>query len=155
VGQGLPGWRGSQPVRALGLQRLLGRWRLRHQAGHGHTGKLCARLVCRQKGRGGIGSEAIGVAAGSKLHFKGWFKALGASGGTCRVNFEGEPGDGFASVPLRQEPDYDWTEVASTIAVPVPKGKKAGDVVEVLVFIYIQTYGELWIDDVSLTPAVD
>ncbi len=120
--------------------------------GAGHTGKLCARLVCREKGRGGIGSQAIRVAAGAKLQFRGWFKAVGASSGTCRVNFEGEPGDGFASISLPPKPDYDWTEVAGTITVPVPKGKRAGDLIDILVFIYIQTYGELWIDDVALTP---
>jgi hypothetical protein len=68
------------------------------------------------------------------------------------VNFEGEPGDGFASISLPAKPDYDWTEAAATITVPVPKDKRAGDMVDVLVFIYIQTYGELWIDDVTLTP---
>lgn len=120
--------------------------------GKGRIGKLCARLVCREKGRGGIGSEVVRAAAGSKLQFKGWFKAIGASGGTCRVNFEGEPGEGFASISLPAKPDYDWTEVAGTITVPVPKGKRAGDMVDVVVFIYIQTYGELWIDDVILTP---
>ena len=120
--------------------------------GQGRTGKLCARLVCREKGRGGLGSEVVRVAAGSKLQFAGWFKALGASGGTCRVNFEGEPGDGFASLPLPATPDYDWTEVTGTISVPAPRGKQAGDQVQVLVFIYIQTYGELWIDDLLLRP---
>ncbi len=123
--------------------------------GPGHTGRLCARLVCREKGRGGIGSEAVRAPAGSRLRFKGWFKALGASGGTCRVNFEGEPGDGFASIALPAQPDYNWTEVAGTLTVPVPQGKRAGEMVDVLVFIYIQTYGELWIDDVTLTPAAD
>jgi hypothetical protein len=120
--------------------------------GQGHTGKLCARLVCREKGRGGIASEAVHAAAGSVLQFKGWFKAVGASGGVSRVNFEGEPGDGFASISLPAKPDYEWTEVTARITVPIPKEKKAGDPVAVLVFIYIQTYGELWIDDVTLAP---
>jgi hypothetical protein len=120
--------------------------------GAGYSGKLCARLVCRQKGRGGIGSAPVRAAAGSKLQFRGFFKAIGGLGGTCRVNFEGEPGDGFASIALPAKPDYDWTEVTGTITVPVPKGKKAGDTVEVLVFIYLQTYGELWIDDLTLMP---
>ncbi len=121
--------------------------------GAGHTGKLCVRLVCREKGRGGIASEAVKAAAGSKLQFKGWFKAIGGYSGTCRVNFEGDPGDGFASIGLPIKPDYDWTEVTGTITVPVLKNKKAGDMVDVLVFVYIQTYGELWIDDLSLTAA--
>jgi hypothetical protein len=120
--------------------------------GQGHTGKLCARLVCREKGRGGIASEHVRVAAGSKLQFQGFFKAIGASAGSCRINFEGDPGDGFASIALPVKPDYDWTEVSGTITVPVPKNKKTGDAVDVLVFIYTHTYGELWIDDLSLTP---
>jgi hypothetical protein len=28
----------------------------------------------------------------------------------------------------------------------------AGDRVEIYVFIYMQTYGELWMDDIALTP---
>ena len=67
------------------------------------------------------------------------------------MNFEGEPGDGFAGISLPLKPDYDWTEVSGTVAIPIPKNKKAGDMVDVLVFIYIQTYGELWIDDLLLT----
>jgi hypothetical protein len=119
--------------------------------GKGHTGELSARLVCREKGRGGICTGAIFVAAGTRLQFKGWFKASGAQGGTCRVNFEGEPGDGWASFALPDKTDYDWTEVSGVVTVPAAK-KKAGDKVEIYVFIYMQTYGELWIDDVSLTP---
>lgn len=122
--------------------------------GAGHTGKLCARLVCREKGRGGVGSATVKVAAGSKLAFRGWFKAIGACSGSCRVNFEGEPGDGFASLALPARPDYEWTEVSGTVTIAVPKGKRTGEPVDVLVFVYIQTYGELWLDDLSLT-AVD
>ena len=119
--------------------------------GQGHTGKLCARLVCRSKGRGGICTEALRVAPGTKLRFSGFFKAAGAQGGTCRVNFEGEPGDGWASIALPGQADYDWTEVTGTVTVPKPQ-KMAGDRVEIYVFIYIQTYGELWMDDITLTP---
>jgi len=36
--------------------------------------------------------------------------------------------------------------------VPTPK-KMSGDKVEIYVFIYQQTYGELRIDDVTLAPA--
>jgi len=120
--------------------------------GQGRTGKLCARLVCREKGRGGISTDAIRVPAGTRLQFRGWFKAIGASRGTCRVNFEGEPGDGWASIPLPSKSGYDWTEVTGTVTVPTPK-KMSGDKVEIYVFVYIQTYGELWVDDVSLAPA--
>jgi hypothetical protein len=119
--------------------------------GPGRTGKLCARLVCREKGRGGICTEAIRVPVGTKLQFKGWFKAIGAKGGICQVNFEGEPGDGWASIDLPARGDYDWTEVSGTVTVPRPK-KMNGDQVEIYVFIYIRSYGELWVDAVTLTP---
>ncbi|MCY2953441.1 MAG: hypothetical protein NTU53_15905 [Planctomycetota bacterium] len=119
--------------------------------GAGHSGKLSARLVCRQKGRGGICSEAIRVAPGTKLQFKGWFKAIGAKGGQCSVNFEGEPGDGWARVDLPTKSDYEWTQVSGTVTVPVPKNSSAEAPREIHVFIYTQAYGELWMDDVSLT----
>ncbi len=122
--------------------------------GPGRTGKLCARLVCREKGRGGIASEVISVPPGTKLQFRGWFKAIGARGGPCWVNFEGDPGDGWASISLPTKSDYDWTEVVGTVTVPRPKNLKKGGV-EILVFLYLQTYGELWIDDVALTPVAE
>lgn len=122
--------------------------------GRGWTGALCARLVCREKGRGGIATEAIRVPAGTTLQFKGWFKAMGAQGGNCQVNFEGDPGDGWASIDLPAESDYDWTEVVGTVTVPKPKNS-GGDKVDIHVFIYIRTYGELGIDDVTLTPVAE
>ncbi len=122
--------------------------------GPGRTGRLCARLVCREKGRGGISTEALRVAPGTKLQFKGWFKTMGAQGGTCQVNFEGDPGDGWASIPLPAKSDYDWTEVTGTVTVPRPKEMHNGNV-EIYVFIYMRTYGELWIDDVTLTPIAE
>ena len=118
--------------------------------GKGRTGNLCARLVCRTKGRGGICSEVIMAAPGTRLRFSGYFKAVGARGGACFVNFEGTPGDGWARIALPDKPDYDWQEVTGEVTVPTPK-KAAGDKVEILVFIYTKAYGELWIDDVSLT----
>ncbi len=118
--------------------------------GGGRTGKLCARLVCREKGRGGICSEALRVPPGTKLQFRGWFKAIGAKGGG-QVNFEGDPGDGWASIDLPARSDYDWREVAGTVTVPRPKNLR-GDDVKIYVFIYTRGYGELWIDDVTLTP---
>jgi hypothetical protein len=119
--------------------------------GKGHSGKACARLVCREKGRGGICTEAMFAAPGTKLALRGFFKATNTRGGPCWVNFEGEPGDGWARIDLPNKPDYDWTEVTGTVTVPTPK-KMAGDKVEIYLFIYTQAYGELWMDDVTLTP---
>ncbi|MGA2064445.1 MAG: hypothetical protein ABSG86_05730 [Thermoguttaceae bacterium] len=122
--------------------------------GQGRTGRLCARLVCREKGRGGICTEAIRVPVGTKLQFKGWFKAIGAKGGACQVNFEGDPGEGWASIDLPSGSDYGWTEVAAAVTVPKPKNTTGGKV-DIYLFIYMRTYGELWIDDVTLTPVAE
>jgi hypothetical protein len=122
--------------------------------GPGHAGRLSARLVCREKGRGGLCSEVIAVSPGTRLRFRGFFKAVGARGGACFVNFEGEPGDGWAKIPLPDKSDYDWQEVAGEVTVPAP-GKKPGGQVQIVVFIYTKAYGELWIDDVSLVPGME
>ena len=123
--------------------------------GKGHTGRVAARLVCRRRGRGGICTEEIKVKPGTTLRFSVFVKAKGASG-ECFVNFEGDPGDGWAAIPLPRKPDYDWTEVKGTVRVPKPRGKRhqpdeEGNI-RILVFIYTKAYGELWIDDVSLVP---
>ena len=40
------------------------------------------------------------------------------------------------------------------MTVPRPKEMHSGNV-EIYVFIYMRTYGELWIDDVTLTPIAE
>jgi len=123
--------------------------------GEGHSGKLSARLVCRKRGRGGICTGEIRVKPGTKLRFRGFFKAVGATG-QCWVNFEGDPGDGWASIPLPRKADYDWTEVTGEVTVKEPRGKKnppdENGNIAIHLFIYTKAYGELWIDDVTLTP---
>ncbi len=122
--------------------------------GKGHTGKQAVRLVCRKKGRGGICTQEIRVKAESKLRFRGFFKAIGAKG-ECSVNFEGDPGDGWASIALPRKADYDWTEVTGVVTVKKLRGRRKPDEngnVGIHVFIYTKAYGELWIDDVTLTP---
>jgi hypothetical protein len=122
--------------------------------GKGRAGAACARLVCRSRGRGGVATEAITVDVGAKLEFRGWFKGVAAKG-RCWVNFEGDPGDGWAQIALPAEADYDWKEVTGVVTVPALK-KQPKDVPEgqarITVFIYTTAYGELWIDDVTLTP---
>ncbi|HUW57700.1 MAG TPA: hypothetical protein VMZ92_13760 [Planctomycetota bacterium] len=121
--------------------------------GRGRTGKLCARLVCRKRGRGGVCTDEIRVTPGTRLRFRGFFKGVDAKG-NCAVNFEGDPGDGWAQIPLPDKADYDWTEVTGEVTVKPPSGKrKPGDdgKVRIHVFIYTRAYGELWIDDVTLT----
>ncbi len=122
--------------------------------GRGHSGKLCARLVCRHRGRGGICTREIRVKPGTKLRFRGYFKAIGAHG-PCFVNFEGDPGDGWERIDLPRKADYDWTEVTGVITVKPPGRKRKVDEngnVRILLFVYTKAFGELWIDDVTLTP---
>ena len=123
--------------------------------GKGHTGKLAAGLVCRKRGRGGICTSEIRVKPETKLRFRGFFKAIGAKG-QCFVNFEGDPGDGWAAIALPRKADYDWTEVTGVVTVKEPRGKKnqpdENGNIAIHVFIYTKAYGELWIDDVTLTP---
>ena len=126
--------------------------------GPGRTGKLCARLVCRKRGRGGICTAEIRVKPGTKLRFRGFFKAIGAKG-PCLVNFEGDPGDGWASIALPRKSDYDWTEVTGEVTVKPPRGRKRkldkdGNT-RIHLFIYTRAYGALWIDDVTLTPVAE
>jgi hypothetical protein len=122
--------------------------------GKGHGGAACARLVCRARGRGGIATAPMTVPVGSKLEFRGWFKGIGAKG-RCFVNFEGDPGDGWARIDLPRDTDYEWKEITGVVTVPALKKQPAGvpeGQARVAVFIYTQAYGELWIDDVTLTP---
>lgn len=125
--------------------------------GPGHTGAMCARLVCRQRGRGGICTDALRVKPGTQLRFRGFFKAVGAQG-PCLVNFEGDPGDGWATINLPTAPDYDWTEVTGEITVKPPRAKREvgpDGKISIYLFIYTKAYGELWIDDVTLTRILD
>jgi len=71
------------------------------------------------------------------------------------VNFEGDPGDGWARIDLPRKPDYDWTEVTGQITVKPPRRGRQPDEqgrIRIYVFIYTKAFGELWIDDVTLTP---
>lgn len=123
--------------------------------GPGHSGAMCARLVCRQRGRGGICTDAIRIQPGAKLRFRGFFKGIGAKG-TCFINFEGDPGDGWATINLPSTPDYDWTEITGEVTVKEPQPKQKVGIdgkISVHVFIYTTAYGELWIDDITLTAA--
>ena len=126
--------------------------------GKGHTGKQAVRLVCRKKGRAGICTEAIRVKPETRLRFRGFFKGIGAKG-ECWVNFEGDPGDGWSAIQLPRKADYDWTEVTGVVTVKKPRGKKnqpdENGNVAIHLFIYTKAYGELWIDDVTLTPIED
>jgi hypothetical protein len=121
--------------------------------GEGHTGQLCARLVCRKKARATICSEIIKVKPGTKLRFRAFFKAIDARG-KCNVMFEGDPGEGWAKIDLPRKETYDWTEVTGVVTVKPPMGERKVDAdgnTRIIVFIYTRAYGELWMDDISLT----
>ncbi len=122
--------------------------------GKGHTEKLSVRLVCRRRGRGAICTDEIRVKPGTKLQFHGFFRGIGANG-PCYVNFEGDPGDGWARIDLPKKVDYDWTEVTGVVTVgPPQRGREVDEQgnVRIFLFIYTKAFGELWIDDVTLVP---
>ena len=51
--------------------------------------------------------------------------------------------------------DYDWTEVTGEVTVKGPGRRRKVDKdgnVRIYVFVYTKAYGELWIDDITLTP---
>jgi hypothetical protein len=94
------------------------------------------------------------TAPGVRLRFRGFFKGVGAKG-PCYVNAEGDPGENWARINLPDKADYDWTEVCGEFTVKPPaKGREAGNdgKLRIHLFIYTEAYGELWVDDVSLTP---
>ena len=91
------------------------------------------------------------------MRFHAFFKAIGAHG-PCFVNFEGDPGDGWARINLPRQADYDWTEVTGVVTVKPPSRGRDVDQdgnVRIYVFIYTKAFGELWIDDVTLTPVLE
>ena len=43
------------------------------------------------------------------------------------MNFEGDPGDGWARIYLPRKSDYDWTKVTGTVTVKKPRRRKKLD----------------------------
>ena len=108
-----------------------------------HSGKQSSRITCIRKGRGGIACAPIRVRSGTILKVSFWMKAQDAIGGRVRLNFEGTPGDGWAGKDLRTG-TYDWTQFSQRATVP---GGETGGEQTVVIFIYTQAEGSIWIDD--------
>ena len=69
-----------------------------------------------------------------------------AAGGRVFLNFEGSPGDGWATKDLPTG-TYDWTRFRKRAVVP---GGKAGRDQTIVVFLYTTCEGAIWVDDFSL-----
>ena len=111
-----------------------------------HSGKRACQIVCNKRGRGGIASSPFKLKAGTILRVSFWLKAKDAGGGRVFVNFEGTPGDGWASKDLRTG-SYDWTRFSTRAVVPA---HKTGGEQTLVVFLYTTCEGALWVDDFSI-----
>jgi hypothetical protein len=112
-----------------------------------HSGKRSCQIVCNKKGRGGIASLPFKLKAGTIIQVSFWLKAKDATGGRVFLNFEGSPGDGWASMDLKTG-TYDWTRF--TKRAVVAGGKKGGEQT-LVVFLYSTCEGAIWVDDLSIT----
>jgi hypothetical protein len=111
-----------------------------------HTGVRACQITCVRKGRGGIASSPVTLAPGSTIEVTCWLKARDADGGRVFLNFEGTPGDGWASKDLKTG-TYDWTRF--TLRTVVPESKTGGPHT-LVAFLYTTCEGSLWVDDFSI-----
>jgi len=75
-----------------------------------------------------------------------WLKHKGAAGGRIFLNFEGAPGDGWASKDLKTG-TYDWTKFSKRAVVP---GSNGSGEQTIAVFLYTTCEGTLWVDDFTV-----
>jgi len=115
-------------------------------SGEAHGGLHSCRIDCRTRGRGGIASSPVKLMAGDGIRVSFWMKAQAANGGRIFLNFEGSPGDGWASKELKTG-TFGWTQFLQQVVVPTPK---AGSAQTVVVFLYTTCEGSVWIDDFRL-----
>ncbi|MFB3890631.1 MAG: glycoside hydrolase domain-containing protein [Phycisphaerae bacterium] len=108
-----------------------------------HTGKQSCQITCAKKGRGGIACSPVKLKAGEIIKVSFWMKAKDAKGGRIFLNFEGSPGDGWASKDLKTG-SFDWTKFSQRAVVA---GGKSGGEQTIAVFIYSTCEGSVWIDD--------
>jgi hypothetical protein len=112
----------------------------------GRTGLRSCEITCLKKGRGAIASSPLRLDAGAVVEVSFWIKAREAGGGRIFLNFEGTPGDGWASKDLKTG-SYDWTRF--TQRAVVPPGQTSGPQT-VVVFLYTSCDGSIWVDDFSI-----
>jgi len=115
-------------------------------SGEAHLGKRSARIDCVKRGRGGLAASPVRVRKGQVLQVSLWLKARDAGGGRIFMNFEGTPGDGWASKDL-QIGTYDWTKFTKRVVVPGSEGPSENTIA---VFLYTTCDGTIWVDDFSL-----
>jgi hypothetical protein len=111
-----------------------------------HTGQHSCQIICNRKGRGGIACSPITLNPGDIIQVSLWVKAKDALGGRIFLNFEGAPGDGWASKDLKTG-TYDWTCFTKRAVVP---GRKAGGPQTLAIFLYTTCEGSVWVDDFSV-----
>jgi hypothetical protein len=109
------------------------------------SGKHSCQIICNKKGRGGIAAAPLQLRPGTMLEVSCWVKAKDVGGGRVFLNFEGTPGDGWASKDIQTE-TFDWTHFTARAIVP---GDKAAGLQTIVVFLYTTCEGSIWIDDVS------
>ncbi len=111
-----------------------------------HTGQRSCQINCIKRGRGGIATSPMQLAAGTTIQVSFWLKAAEAGGGRVFLNFEGTPGDGWSSKELPTG-TYDWRHFTARAVVPANKTEGPQTIV---VFLYTTSAGSLWIDDFSV-----
>ncbi len=115
-----------------------------HLSDQAHRGRHSIEIRCARKGRGGIASTPFKAMPGTILKVSFWIKALGASGGNVRLNYEGTPGDGWDGLNIPGG-TYDWKQITKRCVVPARRVRADGQTL--VVFIYSKTTGSIWIDD--------
>ena len=111
-----------------------------------HAGQRSCQITCRKRGRGGIASSPLQFKAGAMIQVSCWLKAKDASGGRVFLNFEGSPGDGWASKDLKIG-TYEWTRFIQRATVP---GGNTSEPQTIVVFLYSTCEGSIWVDDFSI-----
>lgn len=110
-----------------------------------HSGKQSCCITCVKKGRGGIACSPVKAKPGQVITVSFWMKAKDASGGRVFVNFEGSPGDGWASRDLKTG-TFEWAKFSHRAVVP---GNGGGEQT-IAIFLYSTCDGSVWIDDFAV-----
>ena len=111
-----------------------------------HSGNHSCLITCVKQGRGGIAAKPQSFKSGTILKVSFWLKARDAVGGRIFLNFEGSPGDGWASKELKTG-TYEWTQFTRRVVVP---GGQRGGPQTIAVFLYTTCEGSVRIDDFTI-----
>jgi Domain of unknown function (DUF4091)/Family of unknown function (DUF6067) len=111
-----------------------------------HAGQNACQITCNKKGRAGLSSAPVQLEPGTVIEVSCWIKAAEATGGRIFLNFEGTPGDGWASKDL-QTGTYEWMRFTQRAVVPQ---SKTGGAQSIVVYLYTSCAGSIWVDDFSI-----